>query len=104
MPTPTPARYHLQDRGHLYEVETHSAGLSTVGRLFVDGVRTDEQKSKGQSIHLQGGGLTVVVSLNWLDQVKQILAVPAGADPKKADEEGLAFAPPAGARRPNWTS
>jgi hypothetical protein len=45
---------------------------------------------------LEGGGLTVIVALNWIGQVRQILAVPSGTDPKKADEEGVAFAPPSG--------
>jgi hypothetical protein len=39
-----------------------------------------------------------VVRLNWLDQVTQILAVPSGTDPKKADEVGMAFDPPPGSR------
>ena len=96
MTTSTSSRYRLDHQGHVFEVETSSSGLSTIGRLFVDGIQVDEQKRMEGPIHLEGGRLTVVVSLNWLDQVTQILAVPSGTDPKKADEEGIAFAPPEG--------
>lgn len=97
--TPTPStRYRLDRDGRRFEVETASAGLSTTGSLFVDGAQVDEQKSKNQKIVLEGGGLTVVVRLNWLDQVAQILAVPQGTDPKRADTEGIAFDPPPGSR------
>lgn len=92
------ARYRLEHDGHLFEIEPASAGLSTVARLFVDGAPVDEQKSTEGSIRLEGGGLTVVVRLNWLGQITQILAVPSGVDPKKADEEGIAFAAPEGSR------
>jgi hypothetical protein len=92
----TPNHYTLVENGRAFSVATASAGLSTIGRLFVDGVQVDEQKSKDNAIHLNGGGLTVVVRLNWLDHVTQILAVPSGVDPKKVDEEGVAFAPPPG--------
>ncbi|MGH2615110.1 MAG: hypothetical protein ACRDJC_07720, partial [Thermomicrobiales bacterium] len=64
----------------------------------VDGAQVDEQKRSNQKILLNGGGLTVVVRLNWLDHIAQILAVPSGTDPKNADEEGMAFAPPPGSR------
>ncbi|MGH2616494.1 MAG: hypothetical protein ACRDJC_14720, partial [Thermomicrobiales bacterium] len=78
----TPARYTLDFQGQRYEVEAASAGLGAVGRLFVDGAQVDEQKRSNQKILLNGGGLTVVVRLNWLDHIAQILAVPTGTDPK----------------------
>jgi hypothetical protein len=90
--------YGLDYDGHRLEVETVSAGLSTQGRLFVDGIQVDKKKSENQRIVLQGGGLTVVVRLNWLDQIVQILGVPQGADLKRADTEGIAFNPPPGSR------
>lgn len=90
------ARFTLEEGGHRYAVETDSAGLHTIGRLFVDGQQADEQKSMEKAIHLTGGDLTVVVGLNWLGHVTEILAVPRGTDPKKAAEEGIAFMPPAG--------
>jgi hypothetical protein len=98
MTTLTSSRYRLDHQGHVFEVETASSGLSTIARLFVDGVQVDEQKRAEGPIHLEGGQLTIVVSLNWLGQVTQILAVPSGTDPKKADEEGIAFTPPEGSR------
>jgi hypothetical protein len=97
--TQTPSiRYGLDHDGHRFEVETESAGFSTVGRLFVDDVQVDEQKSGDQKILPEGGGLTVVVRLNWLDHIREILAVPSGTDPQKADTEGIAFEPPPGSR------
>ncbi len=92
----TPAQYTLVHGGHFFAVATHDSGLSTIGRLFVDGQQVDEHKSNDAAIVLNGGGLTVVVALNWLGKIKQILAVPAGTDPKQAEEEGIAFSPPAG--------
>jgi len=91
-----PARYTLDHTGHALAVETHDAGLSTIGRLFVDGQQVDEQKNTDEAIVLNGGGLTVVVALTWMGKIKQILAVPAGTDPKHAEEEGIAFSPPVG--------
>jgi len=98
MTASTPARYTLEDTGRTFAVETESAGWSTIARLFVDGVQVDDQKSREGSITLQGGGFTVVVRLNWLDQVTETLAVPQGTDPTKADEEGIAFDPQVGSR------
>jgi hypothetical protein len=98
MTSSAPARFTLEEGGHAYAVETDSAGLNTVARLFVDGQQADEQKGMEKAIHLNGGDLTVVVSLNWLGHVSEILAVPRGTDPKKAEEEGIAFTPPAGSR------
>ena len=91
-------RYHLDDNGSRYEVHTRSAGLHTTGRLYVDGVLVDEQESEGQKIRLEGGGLVAVVKLNWLDRITEVLAVPSGTDPKRADAEGVAFAPAPGSR------
>lgn len=94
----TSSRYRLDYQGHVFEIESASAGLHTVARLFVDGALVDEQKRMDGSMQLQGGGLTVVVRLNWVGQITQILAVPIGVDPKQVDEEGMAFAAPAGSR------
>ncbi len=91
-----PQRYSLDLDGSRFEVDTVSAGLGAMGRLFIDGVPVDERKSAEQKIRLEGGGLVVVVRLNWLDRISEILAVPLGTDPKRVDEEGLAFSPPAG--------
>jgi hypothetical protein len=96
-PTP-PTRYWLDYDWQRFEVETSSAGLGSVGRLFVDGVQVDEEKSSSQKILLEGGGLVAVVRLNWLDRISEILAVPAGTDPKRTDVEGMAFTPPPGSR------
>ena len=93
-----PVRYTLDRDGKRFEAETEPSGMSAIARLFVDGVQVDERKSVDQKVQLEGGGLTVVVKLNWLDQVKEILAVPSGTDPKRADGEGIAFAPPARSR------
>jgi hypothetical protein len=91
-------QYTLDFAGKSFAVATESAGLSTNARLFVDGVQIDEKKSANNRVKLEGGGLTVVVYLNWLGHVTQILAVSRGTDPKRAEEEGLAFAPPPGSR------
>ena len=92
----SPTRFTLDYDGHSFAVETASAGMQTVARLFVDDQQVDEQKGMDKSVHLEGGGLTVVVGLNWLGQVTRILAVPSGADPKTAEEQGMVFAAPAG--------
>lgn len=91
-------RYTLVDGERTYEVEIERTGWQTTARLFVDGLQADERNSSGEPIHLPGGELTVVVRPTWPGQVREILAVPSGADPKKADEEGIAFAPPPGGR------
>jgi hypothetical protein len=102
MTTSEPARFTLEEAGHTYEVESHSSGLNTIARLFVDGVQVDEQKGMEKAIVLHGGGLAVVVSLDWLGNITEILAVPAGGDPgeekKRAASEGIAFVPPPGSR------
>jgi hypothetical protein len=89
-------QYTLEYNGSLFAVETESKGLRTVARLFVDGQQVDEQSSKDHRVLLTGSGLTVVVRLNILDNVSEILAVPAGTDPRLAEEIGMAFAPPPG--------
>jgi hypothetical protein len=96
--TSRPRRYTLVEGGRIYEIETESAGWQTVARLYVDGVQRDEQRTSGGAVHLTAGGLTVVVRLTWLGQVREVLAVPQGVDPKRADVEGIAFAPPPGSR------
>jgi hypothetical protein len=94
----TPTRFTLDLDGRRYELETDSSGWQTVARLFVDGQQAAERKGSGKSIEVAGGELTAVVRLNWLGQATEVLAVTAGIDPKKADEEGMAFAPPPGSR------
>jgi hypothetical protein len=69
MTVATPTRFRLENHGQIFEVETASAGLSTVARLFVEGVQVDEKRSSDHRLILEGGGLTVVVRLNWLDHV-----------------------------------
>lgn len=96
MATGTPTRFALDHGGRRYEVATESSGIQTVAHLFVDGQQADERKGAEKTIQLTGGELTVVVRLNWLGQATEILAVPAGTDPKRADEEGIAFSAPPG--------
>jgi hypothetical protein len=102
MASSAPARFTLEEGGHLYAVETDSAGLHTVARLFVDGQQADEQKGMEKAILLHGGGLAVVVGLDFLGNATEILAVPDSVPPDKvkerAAEEGVAFTPPAGSR------
>lgn len=95
--TPVP-RFTLDHDGHRFAVESESAGLQTLARLFVDGEQVDEKKGMDKKITLEGGGLIVVVKLTFLGAIDEILAVPVGTDPKKAAEEGVAFAAPAGSR------
>lgn len=96
MASSLPTRFTLTTGGQDYAVESGSTGLHTVARLFVAGQQVDEQKGMDKTIHLTGGALTVVVGLNWLGGVTEILAVPRGTDPRKADAEGIAFTPPPG--------
>lgn len=91
-------RYALDYGGRRFDVESEAAGWGAVGRLFVDGEQIAEGKSSNQKIILKGGGLVVVVRLNWMERVTEVLAVPEGTDPKRADVEGMAFTPPAGSR------
>ncbi len=93
-----PALHTLDHGGHSYAVDMDSAGLHSVARLFVDGQPADEQKGMDKAIHLQGGDLTVVVKLNWLGHASEILAVPRGTEPRRAEAEGIAFTPPAGSQ------
>ncbi|ADB49920.1 hypothetical protein [Conexibacter woesei] len=91
-----PARWTLAYDGQRIELESTTAGLGTVSRLFVDGEQVDEQRAKGDRATLTGGGVTVRVRFTWLGGVRECIAVLDAAEGEQAVE--LAFSPPAGSR------
>lgn len=98
MITPDSPRFTLDHDGRHFEVESESAGLHTIARLYVDGKRVDEQKGMDKRLQLAGGGLSVAVEFNWLGQISEILALPDDVDSSRMAEEGIAFAAPPGSR------